>query len=198
MKHNTGKLLMTIGLLLLAAALLLSGYNLWDESRAERSAVAAAEQLRQEPAVTPEEGERPLYELYPEMEMPTVEIDGRLYLGRVTIPAIGLDLPVLSQWSSANGKVAPCRYQGSAYTGDLIIAGHNYRSHFGALKQVGVGEAVLFTDVDGNAFHYTVAAMEVLDGTAVEEMEAGEWDLSLFTCTYGGQTRLTLRCVEQG
>ena len=40
--------------------------------------------------------------------------------------------------------------------------------------------------------------MELLDGAAGEEREAGEWELSLFTGTYGGQTRLTLRCVEQG
>lgn len=196
MKHNPGKRLMTIGLLLLAAALALTAYNVWDESRAERSALAAAEQLQQEPAVPLEEGEQPVYQLHPEMEMPTVEIDGRRYIGRVTISAIGLDLPVLTEWSSANGKIAPCRYKGSAYTGDLIIAGHNYRSHFGSLKQVEVGEEVLFTDVDGNVFSYRVAAMEILDGAAVEEMEAGEWDLSLFTCTYGGQTRLTLRCTS--
>ena len=198
MKHKPGKRLMTIGLLLLAAALALTAYNVWDESRAERSALAAAEQLQREPVVPLEEGEQPFYQLHPEMEMPTVEIDGRRYIGRVTIPVIGLDLPVLTEWSSANGKIAPCRYKGSAYTGDLIIAGHNYRSHFGSLKNVGVGEEVLFTDVDGNVFSYRVAAMEILDGAAVEEMEAGEWDLSLFTCTYGGQTRLTLRCVEQG
>jgi len=184
---------MRIGLLLLSAALVLTGYNVWDESRAERAVAAVADQLPQE--ISQEETESPLYEHYPEMEMPTVEIDGHRYIGRVMIPTLGLDLPVLGEWSNVNGRIAPCRYKGSAYTNDLIIAGHNYRSHFGALKQVGVGEEVLFTDVDGNAFHYTVAAMEVLDGTAVEEMEAGEWDLSLFTCTYGGQTRLTLRCI---
>ena len=191
MKHKAGKNLMTIGLLLLAAALALTGYNIWDESRADRAAAAAAAELSQR--TTEEPG---AYLLHPDMDMPTVEIDGRLYIGRLTVPSLGLDLPVLNAWSSANGKIAPCRYEGSAYAGDLILAGHNYRSHFGSLKQVGVGEAVLFTDVDGNVFSYRVVAMEILDGTAVEEMSAGEWDLTLFTCTYGGQTRLTLRCVE--
>lgn len=197
MKGNPGKVLMTIGLLLLAAALVLAGYNIWEENRAERSASAVLEQFPGEPAEPPGE-ETPTYLLYPEMEMPTVEIDGRRYIGRLSIPAMGLSLPVLSQWSSADGKLAPCRYQGSAYTGDLIIAGHNYRSHFGPLKYVGVGDEVLFTDADGNLFSYTVAALEILDGAAVEEMKAGDWDLSLFTCTYGGQTRLTLRCVAAG
>ena len=191
MKHNTGKRLMTIGLLLLAAAFGLTGYNIWDENRAEQEAAAVVNQLPQ-----PVEGEG--YVLHPDMEMPAMEIDGRRYIGRLTVPAIGLDLPVLEEWSNSNGKVAPCRYEGSVYTDDLIIAGHNYRSHFGGLKNLGVGEQVLFTDADGNVFSYAVAVLEILDGTAVEEMEAGEWDLTLFTCTYGGQTRLTLRCTEHG
>ena len=190
MKNKSGKLLMTIGLLLLAAALVLTGYNIWDEHRAQGAVSAVMEHLPQ-----PEPGETPANFLHGEMEMPTAEIDGHRYIGRLSIPAIGLDLPVLSEWSSSNGKIAPCRYRGSAYANDFIIAGHNYRSHFGELKRVMVGDRVQFTDVNGNRFDYTVAAMEILEGTAVEEMEAGSWDLTLFTCTYGGQTRLTLRCV---
>ena len=46
----------------------------------------------------------------------------------------------------------------------------------------------------GIVFHYEVAAVEVLKSTAVEEMKAGDWDLTLFTCTYGGKSRCALRC----
>ena len=193
MKAKRGTILMTTGLLLLAAALCLAGYNVWDEQRA---AAAVTEVLAQvePPAPSPEEP-TPEYILYPEMDMPTVEIDGNRYIGVVTIPALGLELPVMSQWSDQASRTAPCRYQGSAYTGDLIIAGHNYRSHFGSLKNLGVGEQVVFTDADGNVFRYTVAAVEVLDKTALEEMAAGDWALTLFTCTYGGQNRLTVRCI---
>ena len=199
MKANRGTILMTIGLLLLAAALFLAGYNIWDEHRAEGSAQQVLDQLVSEtPQPEPPAPEEPTpeYILHPEMDMPTVEIDGSRYIGRVTIPALGLELPVMSQWSYPNLKIAPCRYQGSAYTGDLIIAGHNYRPHFGPLKNLGVGDAVLFTDADGNQFRYTVAQVETLAKTAVEEMAAGDWDLTLFTCTLGGQTRVTVRCVE--
>ena len=199
MKANRGTILMTIGLLLLAAALFLAGYNIWDEHRAEGSAQQVLDQLVSEtPQPEPPAPEEPTpeYILHPEMDMPTVEIDGSRYIGRVTIPALGLELPVMSQWSYPNLKIAPCRYQGSAYTGDLIIAGHNYRTHFGPLKNLGVGDTVLFTDADGNQFRYTVAQVENLAKTAVEEMAEGDWDLTLFTCTLGGQTRVTVRCVE--
>ena len=186
MKANRGTILMTIGLLLLAAALFLAGYNIWDEGSAQQVLDQLVSETPQPEPPAPEEP-TPEYVLHPEMDMPTVEIDGNRYIGRVTIPALGLELPVMSQWSYPNLKIAPCRYQGSAYTGDLIIAGHNY---------LGVGDAVLFTDADGNQFRYTVAQVETLAKTAVEEMAAGDWDLTLFTCTLGGQTRVTVRCVE--
>ena len=51
-----------------------------------------------------------------------------------------------------------------------------------------------FRDVDGNSFAYTVAELETLDPCAVEEMKAGDWDLTLFTCNTSGQTRCVIRC----
>ena len=50
--------------------------------------------------------------------------------------------------------------------------------------------------MDGNLFSYQVAELEELPGNAVEDMESGIWDLTLFTCTYGGRSRITVRCDE--
>lgn len=198
-----GRGLMAAGLVLMAAALLLTGYNLWEEHRAEQSAVrvlAALEPKAEAPApaaemTDPGETEIPDYLLAPEMEMPTETVEERDYIGVLELPALGLSLPVLSQWSYPALKEAPCRYTGSAYQGDLIIAGHNYRSHFGGLKDLTPGDTVRFRDVDGNVFAYTVAEVETLDKYAVAEMQAGDWDLTLFTCTIGGAARVTVRCT---
>ena len=181
---------MFTGLLLIAAALLLQGYNLWDQARADR---LAAEQLRElKLAMAGRDTENLPFD--PDMEMPTVVIDGYEYIGTLEIPCIDIALPVMSQWSYPRLKAAPCRYAGSLYRGDMIIAAHNYKRHFGLLKTVPPGETVIFTDVDGRVFSYAVADIEILPGTAVAEMESGEWDLTLFTCTKGGRTRITLRC----
>ena len=75
-----------------------------------------------------------------------------------------------------------------------MIAAHNYSSHFGRLKNLSQGDEVTFTDVDGNVFSYVVAALETLSPYAVEEMTSGGWDLTLFTCTIGGKSRVTVRC----
>ena len=48
--------------------------------------------------------------------------------------------------------------------------------------------------MDGETYEYTVAAKDILEPTAVEEVTAGEYDLALFTCTPGGTSRVTIYC----
>ena len=141
---------------------------------------------------------QPAFVRYPDMEMPTKEIDGETYIGVVEIPSLELSLPVMSDWSYPQLKKAPCRYVGSVYSHDAVICGHNYDRHFGRLKELVPGDEVRFTDMDGNVFRYSVCAVEQLAKTAVEEMQTGDWDLTLFTCTKGGVMRVTVRCALEG
>ena len=141
---------------------------------------------------------QPAFVRYPDMEMPTKEIDGETYIGVVEIPSLELSLPVMSDWSYPQLKKAPCRYVGSVYSHDVVICGHNYDRHFGRLKELVPGDEVRFTDMDGNVFRYSVCAVEQLAKTAVEEMQTGDWDLTLFTCTKGGVMRVTVRCALEG
>lgn len=143
--------------------------------------------------------EVPDYVQFPDMEMPEVEVDGQMYIGVLTIPAIELQLPVISQWSLPKLKIAPARYMGSAYQDNLILLAHNYSTHFGTLRDLTMGDQVLFTDMAGNVFEYTVAEMETLRPNESRKMIESDYPLTLFTCTPGGQMRLTVRCdrVEQ-
>ena len=191
-----GKGLIFTGLLLIAAALFLTGYNLFDQMRAQRSAAQAAAQLAERLPQT-RQTDVPDYLLTPEMEMPVETIDGVDYVGVLRIPALALELPVINQWSYPLLKIAPCRYSGSAYQNNLVLCAHNYASHFGNLKNLHIGDAVTFTDMDGNLFTYQVAELETLPPQATEEMENGDWDLTLFTCTVGGQSRVTVRCTAE-
>lgn len=194
MKNKKGRSLIVCGLLLLAAALGLSAYNLWDEYRAASSVEAVLAQLPTPEATTPPEGTIPDYLLAPEMEMPTVSVRELDYIGTLTVPALDLELPVLSEWSYPNLKIAPCRYAGSAYEDGFVLCAHNYRRHFGGLKDLSVGDAVQFTDIDGNSFDYVVAEVGQLNPDDTREMLSKDWALSLFTCTLGGQFRVTVRC----
>ena len=141
--------------------------------------------------------ELPSWEPSPE-EVPveTVEIDGNRYIGFLTIPALSLELPVMENWDYDLLKIAPCRYSGTLKDGDLVIAAHNYKRHFGRLSELSVGSEVLFTDAAGSSTKFTVAELEILQPEDVEYMTAGEYELTLFTCTYGGSTRFAARCVR--
>ena len=203
-----GKLCTALGLLLLLAALLLTAYNLWRDAMASTSVDFVLEHLT--PALSSrqaalpalpsgedlEEAFIPDYVLNPEMAMPEENIDGRSYIGVLDIPALELSLPIISEWSYDALQIVPCRYSGSAYLDNLVIAGHNYRSHFASLPQLQPGDSVTFTDMDGNVFSYEVSSLETLSPYAVSDMTSGDWDLTLFTCTVGGQSRLAIRCDQ--
>lgn len=197
-KRNGGSIFIAGGLLLLAAAIFLTGYNLYDEYRAGAAASHVLEALQQQTPENslPDQAELPDYIVNPDMEMPTEEIDGNDYIGVLEIPSLGLSLPVMSNWSYPKLKLAPCRYSGSAYTGSLTIAAHNYRTHFGPVRDVPVGTQVLFTDVKGRQFSYEVSAVETIEATAIEDAVSDVWDLTLITCTPGGQARVAVRCLK--
>ena len=136
----------------------------------------------------------PDYILNPDMDMPTIEIGGNLYVGALLFPALDLELPVMSDWSYPGLKISPCMYSGSIYDGNAVIAAHNYVSHFGRLSELGLGDVVCFTDMDGNIFKYEIIVQETLAPTAITEMQESHADLTLFTCTLSGTSRFTVRC----
>ena len=132
----------------------------------------------------------------PEREMPMSLVDGYWYIGYLSIPALGLELPIMGDWSYPQLQVAPCRYTGSLYRDDLVLMAHNYDQHFGRISNLHTGDILSFTDMDGETVEYEVVALDILQPTAIEEMTDGAYDLTLFTCTYGGKSRVTLRCMR--
>lgn len=127
-------------------------------------------------------------------EMATVKVDGYDCIGVLSVPVLDLELPVLTDWSYAKLKKAPCHYYGTYYEKDFVIAAHNYQSHFGKLSELQPKDLILFTDVSGTVYCYEVVLLETLPGNATEEMIASGFDLSLYTCTPGGASRVTVRC----
>ena len=190
----------------MTAAVLLLVYNLWDGHRARESEEAILAEYLQEnkkasesPDASDKEDEQniPDYILNPDMDMPeyTLKSLGDVAcIGILEIPALNLELPVISSWSYSSLRLAPCRYSGSAYKGNLVIAAHNYQSHFGGLRTLPEGNEVFFTDAVGNRFSYYVAVTEALTPWSVDDMTSGEWPLTLFTCTLDSQNRVTVRC----
>ena len=122
------------------------------------------------------------------------EIDSDWYIGILTIPTLQVEVPIFSEYVFDQLPYTPCRYAGSYLTDNMIVAAHNYDSHFGRIRKLDSGDRIDFTDVTGTVYHYQVIQTEILPDTAVEEMEQGNWDLTLFTCTLSGTQRVTVRC----
>lgn len=129
-------------------------------------------------------------------DIQTVLVGDYEYAGYLRIPSLGLELPVMAQWSYPRLKIAPCIYHGSAAEGNLVIAAHNYARHFRGLSKLEQGAEVTYTDVEGCVWYYEVETTDVLAPEAVEEMTDAGYALTLFTCTYGGASRVAVRCVE--
>ncbi len=202
MKRIIGTFCMVLGLIFLLGAGALLYQNQSQELLAEAFAAEVVpqlvEQIRWDPAETtpvtqlPEKPSPGLQTSVPEMG--ETQINGYAYIGILSLPSLGLELPIMADWDYDRLQIAPCRYYGNLHRDDLVLMAHNYRSHFGRLSELSLGDTVLFTDVDGVVTEYTVVVMDVLVPDAVEEVTAGDFDLALFTCTYGGKSRVTVYC----
>ena len=144
-RKNLAVLLICLGL-----CSCVSGAMLWQGNNAEsEEAGEAAErvfvQLAAEISAAAETGEHagsyfapyyaPLMEAVP--EMPTAVVEDSIWLGQIEIPALGISLPVLSEYTESGLRSAPCRYSGSCYTNDIVICAHNYASFFDKLTREG-------------------------------------------------------------
>lgn len=206
MRRKIGLALIALGLMMIAAAVGLLLYNRNEEAQAGEYVAAVTPQVQEAILHRQEEQEQipeeslPVFiveeEPDPNRPMPVAEIEGYGYIGYLSIPALELELPVMATWSYPQLKMSPCYYSGSLYRDDLVLMAHNYEHHFGRIDELRAGDCLSFTDMDGLTARYEVAALDILPPTAIEEMTAGEYDLTLFTCTYGGKSRVTLRCVR--
>lgn len=217
-----GTIFLVLGIVLVIVSGLLVGYNLYVEEMSGFHAQVAMDklmaQMPEDSVAVPDTApstpgsNAPVQEYVPDdypmvsegnaaelmslHGMPEVVIDGVAYVGYLDIPAIDLQLPVIGDSSPENLEIAPCRFYGTVYQKNFVIGGHRYRRHFRKLSTLGYGEKVNFTDMDGNLYQYKVADCEVIEPYEAEYLCSGNWDLSLYTCTPGGLTRVVLRCLR--
>ena len=187
MPKKSGVILISLGAVLILAALLLFLHNRSEDRRAGQEAESLLEDARS--AMAADTDPEPQEELAEEITYD--------YAGVIAIPDLSLELPVIDQWSYARLKVAPCRQSGAAADGDLVIAAHNYKSHFGYLDRLEPGASVIFTDMEGTVYRYAVEGIRQLapeDAEDVSSVFSSEYPLVLYTCTPGGKARVAVFC----
>jgi sortase A len=182
------KALIIIGASLLVGAILLLVAWQWNIHTSEQKAkeyVNAIRELIPEPqGAVPEERR--------DNTMASLSIEGEDFVGILEIPRFNSGLPIGASWGSPSKY--PCRLRGSVYDRTIQIGGTSQKGQYDFYRDLCVGDSVFFTDMDGNLFSYRMVSMEVLKDTAVKDMYSGGYDLTLFTCTYSGESRVTIRC----
>lgn len=187
MKNKAGHICTAVGILLILAALAIWSYNEWDADRADHAAqTLLTEVTAQQTRAKPQTAET--------ADSESEKTDS--LLGTLSLPTLNLELPVYAAYDENLMKDTVCRYAGSVDTENLVIAGHNYKRHFGKLTNLRIGDEVTLKTMDGTTYCYQVELVETLDSTAIDEMTAGDYSLTLFTCDYSGQARIAVRCQQ--
>ena len=193
MRKWIGIICMILGAACLLGAIGFMIRNRWEDEKAAQISQSFLENV-QHAMEDAAQNDVPTEEADIPTEMAAIKVDGYDSIGILSIPVLELDLPVLTDWSYAKLKKAPCLYYGSCGESDFVIAAHNYKAHFGRLSELQAGDIVIFTDVNGGAYYYEVVLLETLPKEATREMITSGFDLSLYTCTPGGANRITVRC----
>ena len=212
-----GKILMGVGLVAILAAAGLFGYNRWISMEAGKQSDQAVMALLDEITVRQEQAEaEQSVQSVVEMEVEVhyagqaeaeeteeakpeaVDLDGRYYMGVLSILKLERVLPVQVDWSMEKLKFTPCRYSGTVED-QLVICAHNYITHFADLVTLSQGDSISLTDLNGQKTEYIVEEICKIQPTDIAGMVNSGYDLSLFTCDYSGNARVTVRCsrVEQ-
>lgn len=191
-KQKQGAILLLTGMVLVLCALGIHLAQLRQDKQAGETAAILLQQLELKNLPVNTETDKDVEENTTPV-LPEKKYMGYSLIGSIRIPSVGIQLPVLNDWSEDMLKVAPCRYQGSISGGDMIIMGHNYKSHFTPLHQITVGAEVEFENAAGKVFRYRVAQIEYLHRSEGEALPS-QYPLTIFTCTPGGLERIVVRC----
>ena len=138
-------------------------------------------------------------------EQKSVANDGTEYysIGVVNIPSINVNYPILSTYSDALLKIAPCKFHGPNpnEVGNLCIAGHNYRNSkfFSKVPKLENGDIIEITDLSGNTVTYSVYDKFIVNPDQLEctsQLTGGKREITLITCTDDNKQRYIIKARE--
>lgn len=196
MNRKKTAICMSMGLALLMCAVAVLFYNYREDRRAAKVGEDAMIQLKKIIAagsLTGKSGEAEIMD----NRLRRIMIGGNTYCGYLIIEKLGLQLPVLVDVNDYKLQLAPCVYYGTIEDNNLIIAAHNYKSHFGKINQLVKDDKIIFVDICGIKHEFRVDKCEIIGKDMKEKMLDSAYQLTLFTCDYSGQNRVTVRCKSE-
>ena len=138
-------------------------------------------------------------------EQKSVANDGTVYytIGTINIPSINVNYPILSTYSDALLKIAPCKFHGPNpnEVGNLCIAGHNYKNSkfFSKAPNLKNGDIIEIKDLGGNVVKYAVYDKFIVNPDELEctsQLTNGKREVTLITCTNDNKQRYIIKARE--
>ena len=125
--------------------------------------------------------------------------------GKIEIPAINLEYPILEKTTPSSIEVAVAimySANGLNQPGNTVIAGHNYRngSFFGNNDKLKLGDKIYITDNSGTKIKYNIYNIYETspdDSDFIMRDTNGKREVSLSTCTDNSKARLIIWAVEE-
>ena len=120
-------------------------------------------------------------------------------IGILSIPKLGVRLPVIGESSDELLKISCCRISGTVdgKPNRLVLVGHNINSHFKGLDTFAPGDQVAFTTRDGVTYFYSAVEITGLHKSqGADVLAAVGWDLTLITCKTDNTMRTVVRFAE--
>lgn len=197
-RYIIGSLLLLIGILLISESVLKDWLTTWNSDQVTATLQPTKPETGEFDfsSVEPLSWEQLLTAQNHFHELPTV--------GLISIPAVGLELPILYGLDNKNlavgaGTMSPDQQMGA---GNYALAGHYTQSPtalFGPLHSIEAGMSIYLSDLK-HTFQYEVTSLETVPPTQVDVLETTtEATVTLITCTFDTTERLIVkgRLVEQ-
>jgi len=124
-------------------------------------------------------------------------------VGTIEIPQIDLKYPILSKVTTKSLNTSVAKIYGGSLnnTGNVVIAGHNYRNgtFFSNLYKLSEGDRIYITDWEGKRVEYTIYKKyeaDPDDSTYYYRDVEGRKEISLTTCTDDSSKRTIVWAKE--
>lgn len=161
-----------LGLLLVSAALLLSWQ--WGIRSAAQNAQETVGTLRS--LMPAPQGAIP--EARRDNTMAAISIDGADFVGILEMPRYGSALPVCAQWGQISKH--PCCLSGSIYDGTLQIGATSQKGQYDFYRELSVGDAVYFTDLEGNRYAFGITDIRFEKHASQAALQRNDAALTVF------------------
>ena len=110
--------------------------------------------------------------------MSTLSMDGIDFVGLLEIPRYSSALPVCADWGTPAKH--PCQFYGSIYDRTMKIGGTSQKGQFDFYREISVGDAVYFTDMEGNRYAYSVTDVRYEESADQAALQRKDASLTLF------------------